>query len=205
MGQKHTANFDRDLSNLLPELRWREWIQRIEAVLFASSTPVGRDELVRVVGQGVSIDLLIADLGADLATRPYEVAQVGAGWVLRTRPAYGPVIRAAADIRDQSLDLREGDMAVLAAIAYHLPVTRDGLKQIFGREVSRDLIGRLSARGLIAPGPRAPQRGAPYSFVTTDAFLAAFDLSTLADLPEVEHLSDAGFVVGGSEGVSQRD
>ncbi len=186
--------FDPDLSDLPPDQRWREWLRRVEAVLFASSTPVGRADLARVVGQGVSIDLLIADLGADLATRPYEVAQVGAGWVLRTRPAYGPAIRAAADIRDQSLDLRESDLTVLAAIAYHQPVTRDGLKQIFGREISRDLIGRLVARDLIGPGPRAPQRGAPYTFVTTEGFLMAFDLPTLADLPELEGLEDAGLV-----------
>ena len=38
---------------------------------------------------------------------------------------------------------------MLAAIAYHQPITRDGLKDIFGKEISRDLIGRLHARGLI--------------------------------------------------------
>jgi hypothetical protein len=97
-----------------------------------------------------------------------------------------------------SIDLLIADLgaelAVLAAIAYHQPVTRDGLKQIFGREISRELIGRLAARDLIAPGPRAPQRGAPHTFVTTEGFLTAFDLSTLADLPELEGLQDAGLV-----------
>ena len=184
--------FDRDLSDLPPELRWREWTKRIEAVLFASSTPVARDDLARVVGQGASIDLLVEDLAAALETRPYEIAQSGKGWLLRTRPAYGPVIRAAADVTDQELNLSDNDIAVLAAIAYHQPVSRDGLKDIFGKEVSRDLIGRLSGRGLIAPGPREPRQGAPYTFVTTDAFLAAFDLTSLADLPDQEQLQDAG-------------
>jgi segregation and condensation protein B len=194
------APLDPDLSDLSPDQRWREWLRRVEAVLFASAAPVGRDALARVVGQGVSIDLLIADLGAELADRPYEVAQVGAGWVLRTRPAYGAVIRAAADIGDQALDLRDGALTVLAAIAYHQPITRDGLKQIFGREISRELIGRLVARGLIGPGPRAPKRGAPYTYVTTEAFLMAFDLSTLADLPELDGLTDAGFAQEQSPG-----
>ncbi|PZX38293.1 segregation and condensation protein B [Roseinatronobacter thiooxidans] len=167
-------------------------MKRIEAVLFASSTAVARDDLGRIVGQGVSIDLLIEDLGAELETRPYEIAQSGNGWLLRTRAAYGPVIRAAADIGDQDLNLGDNDVAVLAAIAYHQPVSRDGLKDIFGKDISRDLIGRLSERGLIAPGPREPRRGAPYTFVTTDAFLAAFDLTSLADLPDQEQLQDAG-------------
>ena len=48
----------------------------------------------------------------------------------------------------------------------------------------RDLLGRLAAHGLIAPGPREPRRGAPRTWVTTDRFLAAFGLATLADLPD---------------------
>ena len=101
-------------------------------------------------------------------------------------------IRAAADVGDQDLDLREYDVAVLAAIAYHQPITRDGLKDIFGKEISRDLIGRLHARGLIATGPQSPRRGAPYTYVTTEQFLIAFDLESLQDLPDREQLEDAG-------------
>jgi segregation and condensation protein B len=190
------SEIDRDLADLPPEQRWRAWMGRIEAVLFASAHPVSRADLGRVVGQGASLDLLIADLAADLETRPYEVVRVAEGWMLRTRPAYAPAIRAAADASGdtggQDLDLREFDVAVLAAIAYHQPITRAGLKDIFGREIGRDLIGRLHARDLIATGPRAPRRGAPYTFVTTATFLAAFDMESLRDLPDREQLDDAG-------------
>ena len=68
------ADIDRALQDLPRELRWREWMRRIEAVLFASASPVPREDLVRVVGQGASVDLLIEDLIADVAERPYEVA-----------------------------------------------------------------------------------------------------------------------------------
>ncbi|MCI2400956.1 SMC-Scp complex subunit ScpB [Aliiroseovarius subalbicans] len=196
-------DFDRELSDLPAELRWREWMRRIEAVLFASATPVSRDHLTRVVGQGVSVDLLVEDLAADLEGRAFEVAKVGDGWVLRTRSAYAPAIRAAADVGEQVLDLREFDVAVLAAIAYYQPITRDGLKDIFGREISRDLIGRLHDRGLIGTGPRAPRRGAPYTFVTTGTFLTAFDLETLQDLPDREQMQDAGLgTESGSKSIS---
>lgn len=183
---------DRELADLAPELRWREWMRRIEAVLFASAAPVGREDLARVVGQAVSVELLIEDLAIDLEGRPYEVAKVGAGWMLRTKPAYAPAIRAAADVGGQALDLSAFDLAVLAAIAFHQPISRDGLKEIFGKEISRDLIGRLAARDLIGTGPREPRRGAPYTFVTTPAFLAAFGLESLRDLPDPEQLADAG-------------
>ncbi|WP_104020329.1 SMC-Scp complex subunit ScpB [Roseovarius nitratireducens] len=185
---------DRELSDLPPELRWREWMRRIEAVLFASAAPVPREDLVRVVGQGASVDLLVEDLVADLEGRSFEIAQVSGGWMFRTRAAYAPAIRAAADVGDQLLDLSEFDVAVLATIAYHQPITRDGLKDIFGKEISRDLIGRLHARDLIGTGPRSPRRGAPYTFVTTEQFLVAFGLESLRDLPDREQLEDAGVV-----------
>ena len=112
--------------------------------------------------------------------------------MLRTRPAYAPAIRMAAVLGDLALNMNEFDMVVLAAIAYHQPITRDGLKDIFGKEISRDLIGRLHARELIATGPRSPRRGAPYTFVTTEQLLVAFDLQSLRDLPDREQLEDAG-------------
>ena len=185
-------DLDRELQVLPPDLRWREWLRRVEAVLFASASPVSRDDLARVVGQGASVDLLIEDLVVDLADRPYEVARVGAGWMLRTKPAYAAAIRAAADVGRQALDLSAFDLAVLAAIAYHQPITRDGLKDIFGKEISRDLIGRLSDRDMITTGPREPRRGAPYTFITTETFLAGFGLGSLRDLPDPEQLADAG-------------
>lgn len=187
---------DRELEELPAELRWREWMRRIEAVLFASASSVPREDLARVVGQGVSVDLLIDDLMADLEGRSFEVAKVAGGWMLRTRSAYAAAIRTAADVRDQDLDLREYDVTVLAAIAYYQPITRDGLKDIFGKEIGRDLIGRLHALGLIGTGPRSPQRGAPYTYVTTEDFLVAFDLESLQDLPDREQLTDAGLAAG---------
>ncbi|KEJ94152.1 segregation and condensation protein B [Pseudosulfitobacter pseudonitzschiae] len=187
--------FDRELTELPPDLRWREWMRRIEAVLFASSSPVPREDLARVVGQAVSVDLLIEDLSVDLEGRAFEITQVAGGWMFRTRVAFAPAIRAAADVGGQLLDLSDFDVAVLAAIAYHQPISRDGLKDIFGKDINRDLIGRLYARNLIGTGPRAPRRGAPYTFVTTEQFLVAFGLDSLRDLPDREQLEDAGIVV----------
>ena len=191
MSPYDTPLFDRLLTDLPPELRWREWMRRIEAVLFASARPVPREDLARVVGD-VSVELLVEDLSASLEGHAFEVVKVADCWMLRTRPSLAPVIHAAADVGDQVSNLGEFDIAVLAAIAYHQPITRDGLKDIFGKEISRDLIGRLHERNLIGTGPRAPRRGAPYTYVTTDQFLVAFGLETLADLPDQEQMQDAG-------------
>ena len=192
--QKHTRPkeagregvFDRELEDLPQELRWREWMGRIEAVLFASGTPVGHDDLARVVGQGASVEMLIEDIKTELIGRPYELAQVAGGWMFRTKTQFADVIKAAADLGDQSMAFTEMEMGVLCAIAYHQPIDRAGLKDSFGKDVSRDLLARLRFKELIASGPRAPRAGAPHTFVTTETFLVTFDLETLRDLPELD-------------------
>jgi len=192
--QKHTRPreagregvFDRELADLPQELRWREWMGRIEAVLFASAKPVRRDDLARVVGQEASVEMLIEDIQAELEGRPYDLSEVAGGWMFRTKTQFAEAIKAAADFGDQSMAFTEMEMGVLCAIAFHQPIDRAGLKEIFGKEVSRDLLARLRFKDLIASGPRAPRPGAPHTFVTTATFLTMFDLQTLRDLPELD-------------------
>lgn len=184
--------FDRALDDLPPELRWRTWMGRIEAVLFASTGPVPREDLAKLVGQGASVEALIADIRADLTGRPYELAEVAGGWMFRTRPQFADAIQAATDPGAQRLSFSEAEMSVLAAIAYHQPIDRAGLKDIFGKEINRDLLSRLRYQNLITSGPRAPRPGAPHTFVTTETFLVTFDLQSLRDLPEVEGVQDGG-------------
>ena len=184
--------FDQELDDLPQELRWREWMGRIEAVLFASTTPVGRDDLARVVGQGASVEMLVEDIQAELVGRPYELTQIrhgvsgSGGWMFRTRTQFADAIKAAVDHGEHSLAFTEMEMGVLCAIAYHQPIDRAGLASIFGKEVSRDLLARLRYKDLITSGPRSPRPGAPHTFVTTETFLMTFDLQSLRDLPELE-------------------
>lgn len=188
---------DVELKDLPPELRWREWMGRIEAVIFASTSPVKRADLARVVGQGVSVDLLVEDIQTELRQRPYEIVAVADAWLMRTRAQFSQVIQLAADVNKQLIDLNTFEITVLAAIAYHQPLARDGLKDIFGKDISRDLIARLRLRDLITTGPRSPRAGAPHTYVTTPQFLVAFDLQSLRDLPDMEQLQDAGMAPSG--------
>ena len=187
--------FDRELEDLSPELRWREWMLRVEAVIFASAEPVSRETLARVVGKDCSIDLLIDDLREELSSRPYELVSVAGGWQHRTRPRYAETIRASsAPTRGGAAALSEFEATVLMAVGYFQPVTRGELSKIFGKEVSRDVIGNLRGAGFIGSGPRSPTPGAPYTYVTTPHFLSAFSMETLRDLPNIEALEDAGLL-----------
>ena len=55
-----------ELANLPAAARWREWMLRVEAAIFASEKPVAREALVRLVGETCRFDDLIADLIHDL-------------------------------------------------------------------------------------------------------------------------------------------
>jgi segregation and condensation protein B len=114
----------------------------------------------------------------------------------------------AFDIPADAKELTKLEAGVLMAVAYFQPVTRGELSEMFGREISRDLIASLRAEGLIAAGPRSPKLGAPYAYVTTDKFLIEFGFESLRDLPNLEALEDAGLLPVGAatgEGVAAPD
>lgn len=189
-----TPVFDRDLADLPPQLRWRQWMGRVEAVIFASSKPVRREDLVGVVGESCNLDLLIDDIRAELADRPYDLVAVAGGWQHRTRPAFATAIQTSMLAGPPRAELTPIEATVLLAIGYFQPVTRGELSRMFGREISRDLIAALRGDGFVAAGPRSPQPGAPYTYVTTPAFLSHFGFQTLRELPDIEALEDAGLL-----------
>jgi chromosome segregation and condensation protein ScpB len=192
-GRQEDVLLDRELDHLPPEARWREWMNRVEAIIFAAAEPVGRETLAGVVGRHCSIDLLIDDIREELRGRPYDLVAVAGGWKHLTRPAYADAIRVASGA-EPAAELTQSEALVLMVIACFQPITRAELSSFFGREISRDLIGALRGAGLIASGPRAPQPGAPYTYVTTKEFLLAFGPDTLRDLPDFEALEEAGLL-----------
>ncbi|PBB65245.1 segregation and condensation protein B [Mesorhizobium sp. WSM4312] len=189
------ALLDTELDHLPPELRWREWMGRVEAVIFSASEPVTRSVLARVVGKNCKLELIIDDIRAELEGRPYELVSVAGGWQHRTKKVFGDIIHAAFGTAGKGTkELSQSEALVLMCIAYFQPITRGELSSFFGKEVSRDLIGVLRRQELIASGPRSPQPGAPYTYVTTKTFLSQFGLDTLRQLPDFEALEDAGLL-----------
>ncbi len=192
-GQENVL-FDRELASLPPALRWREWMNRVEAVIFASAIPVDRATLARVVGQECNIDLIIDDIREELRGRPFDLVAVAGGWHHRTRSSYAPAIWASGTTTQPMAGFNQQEAIVLIAIGYFQPVTRGELSTMFGKEVSRDTIASLREAKLITSGPRSPTPGAPYTYVTTPAFLSTFGFDTLRDLPDIEMLEDSGLL-----------
>ena len=190
---------DVELIDLPPAARWREWMLRVEAAIFASEKPVPREALVRLVGESCRFDDLIADLIHELRGRPYDLTLVAGGYALRTKTRFAPAIRAAHPSRggDDFAELTRTETFALTAIAYLQPVTRGEISRLAGREISRDVIAALKRHELIDGAIRAPQPGAPFAYVTTRKFLEAFGFASLRDLPDLERLKAEGLLQRG--------
>ena len=128
---KNGGELDRELEDLPPAARWREWMGRVEAALFASARPVLREDLARVVGASCNLDLILDDIRDELRGRPYEIVAVAGGWSFRTRLGFGEAIRAALGGPTKS-ELSKPNAVVLMAIAYFQPITRGELSQLSG-------------------------------------------------------------------------
>lgn len=68
--------FDRELDHLPAEVRWREWMHRVEATIFAASEPISRETLARIVGKSCNLDLIIDDIREELRGRPYDLVAI---------------------------------------------------------------------------------------------------------------------------------
>jgi chromosome segregation and condensation protein ScpB len=195
-------SLDVELIDLPPAARWREWMLRVEAAVFASARPVPRQTPVRLVGEACRFDDLIADLIHELRGRPYDLTLVAGGYALRTKTRFAPAIRVAHPSlgKDDVAELTRTETFALTAIAYLQPVTRGEISKLAGREISRDVIATLKRHGLIDGAIRAPQPGAPFAYVTTRKFLDAFGFASLRDLPDLERLkADAALQSGQGE------
>jgi chromosome segregation and condensation protein ScpB len=70
MARPVDPDLDRERADLPPGQRCREGMRRIEAVLFASATPVARDDLAKLAGQEAAVNQLIGDLAINLGGPP---------------------------------------------------------------------------------------------------------------------------------------
>jgi segregation and condensation protein B len=196
-GRERESPFDPELAELPDGARWREWMGRVEAAIFASRDPVPRETLTKLVGPRCNLDDLFKDIADELRARPYDLVFVAGGYQLRTKPRFSDAIRAAGsgELRDAGApELTPTELLAVTAIAYLQPATRAELSRLAGKEISRDVVGRLKRLDLIDGALRAPEPGAPFAYVTTKKFLEVFGLATLRELPDLERLEDEGLL-----------
>lgn len=162
----------------------------LEAMLLASSDPVSATDLAGVLGAAPGeVASVLADLAAEYsdANRGFQLREVAGGWRLFTHPAFHDQVEALVMSWD-TRRLSQAALETLAVIAYHQPVTREGVKAIRGVN-SDGVISSLVDKGLVREAGRNPQRAQAIRYATTQAFLERFGLKSLRELPDLEQFA----------------
>jgi segregation and condensation protein B len=165
-----------------------EPIDVVEALLFASDTPVEAERIQEVLDlESTSVARELVDglrARLDAEGRALQVVDVAGGFRLVTRPEIAPWLVKLARSRTRSR-LSRPSLETLAIIGYRQPVSRPEVDAIRGVN-SEAVLDNLLERRMIRIAGRKDSPGRPFLYETTREFLVAFGLRDLGDLPKVE-------------------
>ncbi len=169
----------------------------VEAFLFAAAEPVDEREIQLLLGSRAEAGAVLAELEARYRDRGVRLERHGRAWAFRTAPELAPFLRKV--VRPQRR-LSRAALETLAIIAWQQPVTRAEIEAIRGVGLSAGTLELLVEAGWVAPCGRREVPGRPLQWGTTPAFLDAFALRSLADLPKLDELvADGLFKPGGDD------
>ena len=164
----------------------------LEAMLFVGSPanePLSSRQVAALM-RGVrpaEIDSLVGELNAEYERRncPYTIFEQAGGYRLALRPEFDR-LRDKFYGRTRQARLSQAAIEVLAAVAYHEPVTAEEINKLRGT-TSGHVLAQLVRRQLVRlerneANPRRPV------YWTTERFLELFGLSSLGDLPRSSEL-----------------
>lgn len=159
---------------------------RLEALLFAATTPVAPAQLATALQVSLQdLESALADLKQRYSLDCGLRLQVHAGRYQLTTAA-----ELAGDVErflglEGTSRLSRAALESLAIIAYQQPVTRPRLDSIRGVN-SDGVLKSLLVKGLIQELGRAEAPGRPILYGTTTDFLQYFGLDSLQDLPPLD-------------------
>ena len=177
----------------MENMEMKEIESAVEGILFASGEPVHVDRIcVALDMDRPTVEQVLQKLTDYYAyeRRGIRLLRIDDSWQLCSSPDYADVIRKAFEIRKPA-KLSQPALEVLTIIAYYQPTTRAYVDQIRGVDSSYT-VGLLLDRHLIEECGRLQVPGRPRLYRTTQAFLRAFHLRSLDDLPEMPGIDGDG-------------
>ena len=180
-----------DQANLFEAPSIPEQQRMVEAILFASSTPVTVAELKNRMPQGSDPAFALDELKVQYSSRGVNLVKVGDGWAMRTSADLSFLMRKETI---ETRKLSRAAVETLAIIAYHQPVTRLEIEEVRGVGVSKGTVDLLLEMDWIKFGRRKMTPGRPVTFVVTQHFLDHFGLESAKDLPGLKELKSAGLL-----------
>lgn len=162
----------------------------LEAMLFVSTDPLRVNELAEILETDQdTINALLHDLQESYEERAagIRLREIAGGWRLFSAPDYHEEVEALVLSWDKS-KLSQAALETLAVVAYHQPVTREGIRAIRGVN-SDGVLSSIIEKGYVREAGRSKEKdgglGAK-TYRTTDQFLEHFGLGSIKDLPNLE-------------------
>ena len=163
----------------------------IEALLFASPTPLNQSQLNQVFDNSIpNLKEAIDRLNHFYSNhnRSYLIEPVAGGYQLVTKSDYDIWIRRLIG-KSNKLTLSAAALDSLAIIAYKQPIGRYDIEAIRGVD-SSGVVKTLLSKNLIKIKGRGAGPGRPLLYSTTKIFLEYFGINHLSDMPKLKEVSE---------------
>ena len=163
----------------------------LEAILFASSSPVLEEDLKDKMINKKEFKKEIESLREFYQNRGINLIKTGNKWSFRTAESIKDELTI---FKTQKRKLSRAAIETLSIIAYQQPITRSEIENIRGVQMGRGSIDHLMEIGWIKPSGRKNIPGKPALWVTTDLFMEHFGIKNMSDLPNKDELKSSGFL-----------
>ena len=163
----------------------------LEAILFASGSPVLEDDLKEKIVNKSDFKNEINNLKDFYNERGINLIKTGNKWSFRTSESIKDELTI---FKKQKRKLSRAAIETLSIIAYQQPITRSEIENIRGVQMGRGSIDHLMEIGWIKPSGRKNIPGKPALWVTTELFMDHFGIENMSDLPNKDELKASGFL-----------
>jgi segregation and condensation protein B len=162
----------------------------LEALLFVTDEPLPASRVAKLLERAeADVSAAFVSLAQEYEAdeRGFQLREVAGGWRLYTHPAFHPVVEQMVLSWD-TRRLSQAALEALAVVAYHQPVSRQGVNAVRGVN-SEGVISSLMEKGLVREVGRDKAQGNAVLYGTTRTFLEKFGMKDIGDLPPLAEFS----------------
>lgn len=173
-------------------------IPHIEALIFATDTPVSREEIHACLEQSLEAPVekeAIEEALQQLTTwyqqsgRAFELVEIADGFHFMTKGAYHHTVATYLKQTTRKR-LSQAALETIAIIAYKQPISKSDLERIRGVNCDYSM-QKLLEKELVTIVGRSEGPGRPLLYGTSEKFMDYFGLKSLKDLPQPKDFKDA--------------
>lgn len=178
-------------------------IQHIEALIFATDTPISRDEIHACLEQALdqyvekeAIEEALRELAIryQAKDRAIELVEIADGFQFMTKGAYHHTVATYLKQTTRKR-LSQAALETLSIIAYKQPISKSDLERIRGVNCDYSM-QKLLEKELVSIVGRSEGPGRPLLYGTSEKFMDYFGLKSLKDLPQPKDFKDADNEIG---------